>query len=559
VERTPVFQRGVTDEDKVGRFVAGSSVAFLATVLSGTLSFVWAFTMSRILGPAGFGIAKPFLDIFWILTMSVSLGVPQAMITFISKNHQSDPEEARMVMAEGTRVLFITAFLFAFAAGILVTFIGGSMSSQMKILSWLMIAAVIFRQMYFSMFGTLGGYQTIDLVAMCNISFPLSMLSGSVIMVKKAKKLGYGPGEMVVACAAGIPFGAGVQYVVSHIVSVRGGLSVGGMFRWGNELKGRGIKLLAFGWKAAVASIAGSSVSFISPALVSIMAYRIGCFGPTVEINARNAGFFSVGYTFAMAPMLIVGMIYSLLPAVSEAHSQGNRDLMQKYFDLSMKYAFTIIMLILAVYLTVAGDIVEFFSGPDYPATKLGPLTATLGAGMSACMLMIMLANFLIGIRKPLVPAVVTVVMLSLMAVSFVSTGVTSGSLILIAATFDIVVLAGFVCLVLYVIRLTGLMWPWGKVLRPVAAGLVTAAVISGFPSGSSLLFLPALVVAPPVYLLVLGWTGAIGAPDFEMLRDTLSSTPAGRLMLIVNIAEKIVVAGPLADRKECDKPDVFE
>ncbi len=84
----------------------------MATVVSGMLSFVWTILMQRLLGPGGYGIAKPFIDVFWILSTAVSFGVPQAMAAFISRDHQLAPAEAELVMAEGTRLHFTLGVVF---------------------------------------------------------------------------------------------------------------------------------------------------------------------------------------------------------------------------------------------------------------------------------------------------------------------------------------------------------------------------------------------------------------------------------------------------------------
>ncbi|HOY62912.1 MAG TPA: hypothetical protein PK745_06980, partial [bacterium] len=106
------FKSGDTDREKVGRFVAGSSLLFVVSAASGVMQFAWSATMQRLLGPEGFSLTGPFLNLFWLLSLATSFGVPQAMMTFISDRRHRDSEGAALIMAEGTRLLVAMGALF---------------------------------------------------------------------------------------------------------------------------------------------------------------------------------------------------------------------------------------------------------------------------------------------------------------------------------------------------------------------------------------------------------------------------------------------------------------
>jgi len=544
-----VFQRGDSDTEKVSRFFAGSSALLVASLTSGVLSFAWTVLMSRLLGPEGFGIAGPFMNLFWMLANALSFGIPQAMATFISYCQETDPDEAQRMMTRGTMLLFVIGVSFAAVASATTLAAGaaGSWSSLFSSLAWVMLIALIGRQMYMGMFAIMGGLQRMDILALCNIAYPFMMVGFSGLFVMAVQK--WRPGDMearIVAGAAGIATDATAQYGISVLVIHRAGVSAKSLFIWRGIAHGSG-KLLSFGWAAAVATIAGSSLSFIPPVIISMMARGFETFGATQAQNALNAGFFSSGFTNALAPMLIVGMIFAIVPAISEADASGSRDLMQKYFNLALKYSLTVIFYILSVYAVFAGSIVELFSGPRFPKETMGPLTATLAVGVSLCMLVMLLSNILIGLKRPGAPAIITVIMLiSEVAMIFI-VGRATGLILYAAVAFDISVFIGFAFLVYYLSEKMGLRWPWKSLPRPMAAAVFSAILLSLLPTRGTF-FLLGVAVSFPCYFVVLGLLGGFETSDFDMARETVGSFgKIGKLAsTIFTFAQKAFSISPL-------------
>lgn len=543
-----VFQKSGSDREKVGRFVAGSSVLMLASLTSGVLSFLWTILMSRLLGPEGFGIAGPFVNLFWILATAVSFGVPHAMMTFVSDCHHSDPERARRVMSDGSRLLFVIVAVFSalVAAGVVAARARGAVGPLMAGLAWIMLAALAGRQMYFAFWGAMGGLQRMDLVAVCNMIFPVTMIISSSLFVLAARR--WWPGNVdagILAGTGGFAFGAVVQYAAAHAVAKRGGVAARELYSWRRSGPQGGRRLLSFGWVAAVAMVAASSAQLAAPVVVSFLGHSLGYFGGTDELNAVRAGWFSGGFTYAMAPMLIVGMILAIVPAISEAQAQGNRPLMQKYYDLAVKYALTVMLYAMAVYAAYAGRIVELFSGERFPRGELGPLTVTLAAGMSLCMLNLLAMNVLIGIKRPGAPAVAAVGTLALEVAALAAVGRATGSIMAEALAFDAAALAGVAALTIYLRVGAGLRWPWGAAPRPAAAAAVTALVLAALPSKGPA-FLAGLAASPFIYFAALGLLGGLDTEDLDMARDTLRAGGAGFAARALDLSEKFFALSPL-------------
>jgi stage V sporulation protein B len=545
------YQKCGSDREKVGRFVAGSSALLFASLTSGVLSFVWTVIMSRLLGPEGFGLAGPFINLYWIITASVSFGVPHAMMTFISDCHHSDPERAERMMSEGARLLFAIVAVFAVAAAACVAGARaqGAIRPLTAGLAWIMLAAVVGRQMYYAVFGAIGGMQRMDLLAVCNITYPITMLASSIALVVAVRA--WRPGDAgagVLAGCGGVAIGSLVQYGVANAVAVRGGVAVRKLYAWRGRGGAGARRLLSFGWMAAAAMIAASSMQLIAPVIVSFLAHSLGNFGKTGEINAVRAGWFSGGFTYAMAPMMIVGMMLAIVPAISEAQAQNNRVLMQRYYDLAVKYAMTMIFYALSVYAAYAGRIVELFSGARFPADVMGPLTTALAVGMSLCMICLLAGNALVGLKRPGAAAAVTVTALAVEVAALAAIGRFTGSIAAEAAAFDAVALATAAALIILLRLKSGLRWPWRMLPRPIAASAATAAILMLLTSKGPV-FLAGLAASAFIFFGILGLIGGLDPDDMDMARDTLRSSGAGVLSRAVDLAEKILCLSPLYKR----------
>lgn len=511
---------GKHDGDKAAHFLSGSTALLAASLLSGTLSFAWTVLMSRLLGPEGYGFVGPFLNAFWMLTAALTLGIPHAMATFISDRHHEDPAEAKRVMAQGMWLLFVIAGLFTAAAvaGILTAGAAHRISRLMAALSLVMLAALLGRQFYMGMFAVMAGLQKYTVLAISNSSYSILMLSCSIVFVIAARR--YYPGSTdacIIAGAAGIGAAAVIQYILSLFIVKFAGVSASSLFAW-KSAGGGARRLLLFGLPSAIAMIAGSNLSYIPPVAVSFFAHKFGVFGATQAQNAVHAGWFSGGFTYALAPMLIVGMVFAIVPAVSEAESQGNHALMQRYFDLAVKYCVTIMLYVMSVYVVFAGRIVELFSGGKFPEATMGPLTTTLAAGMCICMMIMLMSNILIGTKRPVAPAVATTVILVAEVAALAAAGVGRSSIFIAAAAFDATVLIGFAFLAVYLKVKVGLSWSWSALPRPLAAGAATALLTKLIPLHGNL-FMIAAAASLPCYFAILYLIGGIKKEELKMFR----------------------------------------
>jgi O-antigen/teichoic acid export membrane protein len=484
------------------------------------------------------------------------------MMTFISDRRHNDPEGAARIMAEGTRLLVAMGALFCgAAAAALVALYGASPAANVYSgLAWLMIVSVAGKQMYMSFFAAAGGIQRMDLLAACNIVFPIAMLGSSIGMVYAVKI--YWPGNQtagILAGAGGVAVASVAQCFVSLAMFRRADLSLKKVFSWRIGW-GESKRLLSFGWVAALAVIAASGVQFLPPAVVSFVAHS-AVFGGAAADKILNAGRFCGAFTYAMAPMLLIGMVMAIVPAISEAESKKNPELMQRYFDLAVKYALSIIMLMVSIYAVYAGTIVELFSGKEYPRQSMGILTLTLFAGMSAGMLTMLVVNVLVGIKKPAVPAAVSLAMTAAVVAALAAAGVYSDSVITAAGAFSATVFMGLAALLYCLKRLGGIKWPWKMVARPAAAAVAAAAALRALPYDSVSLFsvAAACVCGLVFYLVALGLAGGIDSDDFDMARDTFRSSGAGIAVPAIDAMEKFFRLSPLFVRPRAIPAEIPE
>lgn len=539
-----VFQRGADDTEKIGRFVAGSSLALVATVLSGSMSFIWTIVMTRSLGPEGFGLVKPFLDSFWILCGAVSLGIPQAMQALISGYMDKSPQKARAVMADGSRMLFFIGLACCAIALIAAALFKHSFSPLMLKFIILLSAAVMARQMYFAFFGILGGLQRIDIVSTCNLVFPTSMLLSSSLFVYLAAKSGAPLETRVLAGVAGIPTAATIQYIFSLFIAPKSGVRLAEVYSWRTS-HGTAVETATFGWVSSVAMVTLSIVSFIPPVVISQLAYGYGFFGGGAE-SGIQAGYFSGAFAYALAPMLIVGMFFALLPAISQAHADGNHALMQRYFTLASRYTSLVIIYVFAVYYVFAGNIVEIFSGSAFPSESLGTLTFLLATGMGFNMASVFFINLLIGMKRPAVAAIAGTIILATLPPALFIAAKKFDTISAEATAFATVSLGGAILLAILFRKTSRLTLPMSHFLRASAAAALTCAILTLLPGHSTIRVLSGIMASLPAYILLMGWTGGLNSSDYTLMEELLHSETTTIPLRIIKLFRTIATISPL-------------
>lgn len=543
-----VFTTGDSDEDKIGRFIGGSSVSVVSSFVAGIFALGWAALMTHELAKDDYAIVGPYMQVFWILTTLVSFGIPHTLITFISHNVESDFEAAAGIAVQGTKMLFL--FVMGFTAMALAAV---GMFHALNLLNglylWLcliMVVAVFARQMFFAGYSTLAGLQRMDYLSLANIVFSICLPFLSLGLLALARSADPGNSMLEVLAGTGsIGAGAVIACGVSLIIVSRTRIPASTLFSFRVPLT-RFKEILTFGWVANVAVMGNTIVGMAPPIYMSyVMAQGLGWYGPTLLANKEQAGIFSCAFTYAMAPMLVMGLTFALIPAMSEAESQGNRALLNRYFNTSVKYCFSICAMLTAVYAVIIGPFVEFFTGGEYAAHTIHNLTLIMECGVAATALFFLFLSMLIGLKRPDVAAktVLAVILLEVAAMSLA--GRFTASPHLTAAAVALSLGLGDLILLYYLIRRAGLAMNWGLFAPPVVSALATWGACRAAGPDTLLGYALAAALAVPFFFFLDGLLGGIEPSDLSTVRHTLKSLRLGFFCGPVNLAERIFIRSP--------------
>lgn len=547
IQKDSAFTRSSTDSDRLGRFVAGGSAVMIASTVSGLLQFAWTILMTRTLGPAGFGILGPFLNAYWLVATLAMMGVPQAVVTFVAADLDTDRAAAERTIAEGSLLELVLT------SGLLILSVAGGgllyTSGHISLFAWgilvSMALSVIGRHGYYAAFGALTGIQRMDLVAISNALPPVVMLIVSIVFVKWIDPSLRGHfNRRVLLFISPIIITALVASILGILLMKRGGLRAGLLYTIRRPTQWK--KLIAFGWSANVAYLGFMVLTAFTPTVVSLMARQLRWFGPTQAANDNAAGFFSTGYVYAMAPLLIVGLTFALLPAAAEAEASGNRKLLQRYFDVSLRYCCTLMGALLAVYFSLGGRIVRAFSGHSYDEKTMAPLTAILAFGVGISALYLLMTNLLTGIKRPVVPSRTSFVMLIAQWGLFILVGKTTGNILDLATAFAFTMAAGVAALLIYSRIRIGLLIRPAILVIPGATALIVAAIVHTLTPPGFIPMVAAIFLALPAYMLIIGFLGGVDADDLDLLRQTLTAVGGKPLSFLIDLLEKLFRLSPL-------------
>lgn len=542
-----VFTSGESDEDKLGRFIGGSSVSVVSSFVAGLFALGWAALMTRVLGKDDYAIVGPYMQAFWILSTLVSMGVPHTLVTFISHNVETDFDAACDIARQGTRLLLFFALGFCIPAVAAIVFMHFTGVADLYVwLCAIMIVCVFTRQMFFSNYATLAGLQRMDLLSLSNIVFSISLpfLSLGYIVLARAMAPGDSRFE-VLAGVGGIGTASLMSYLVSFLIVNKTRLPARMLLSFRGRLT-RGREILTFGWVANVALMGNTVVGLMPPIYTSYaMAQGLRWYGPTLAANKIQAGIFSCAFTYAMAPMLVMGLTFALIPAMSEAEAQGNKTLLNRYFNTSVKYCFSICAMLTAIYAVVIGQFVHFFTGGEYAVAAVHSLTLVLESGMAAAALFFLFLSMLIGLKRPAVAAKTVVFVILLEVAAMTLAGRFTGDLVITAAAVAVSLAVGDAILLYYLITQARLRMDWGLFFPPVVSALaVWAACRAAMPEGI-LGFFVACFLGIPLFFLVDGLLGGISRSDLVTVRSTLQSLRLGFLTSLVDLAERIFNLSP--------------
>lgn len=540
-----VFTSCDSDSDKLGRFIGGGSVAIVSSVIAGVFALLWTVIMTRMLGKDDFGILGPYLKMFWILTMLTSFGLPPTLMTMVSQNHIKDFPASKRIAAEGNRLLFIIGAIFCILPALtaVAAKLTGSLTSLAFALILIMAAAVISRQMFLGVHASMTGIQRMDLVGFISIAFAFTLPVSSLLFLMISQNIAHGQllKELrIISGAAGIGVSSIISWSLALIVTRRAAIKPADLYNWKNTSPAESKAILKFGLVTFIAIFAFTLVQLLPEVWFSyVMVHTLRWFSP------EFAGVFSAASTYAMAPALIIGITFALIPAMSEADEHGNKPLMNQYFNVSLRYCFSLIAMITALYASAAGPLVSALTGGNYSAAQMHNITFNLEIYAGVTNLFFLLFSMIVGLKKPAVVAAVSSVIVVLQIIGMSIAGKLTQDINTVAWSMITVILIGILSLLVYLIKGIGLKLNFAIFIVPLASAAIAWAAAIPLPK-SGLSLLATFPLVPFVFFLATGMLGGITCEDLNIIRQTLASLRLGFLTPVIGLLEKLFSISPL-------------
>lgn len=542
------FTRGSTDEEKVTRFISGGAVSIVATIIGGLFGgALWLIAMNRLLGPKDFGILGPIFNSFFMFCTIISLGIPQTITTYVSHHYETDISEAKKFIKEGIKFIFLIGFVFIVISTCLVILFYSLGKINLLWTSLLITVAlgITINLFFWGINSVLNGFQRLDYVSLGNMIFPIGMFISSLgLVIILQKTQGKESIWDVVGASAGMGIGAMVAFICALILIQKTlVISIKELFSW-RKSYGLFRKIISFGGLSALALV-GFSVLNLSPPQLVLLCAKFHWYGETLKENLIQSGYFSTAMMYASAPLMIMGLVFALIPAISEAEGKGRLDLMQKYFNLTLKFTFVCIIGIIAIlYSVLAGEIVFLLSGAEFPASTMGPITTVVSIGMAFIALNFLLINLYIGIKRPYIAALIVIICIFLEISIIIILSYLFKSILAAAAGLIIATAVGTFLMFRYLVKNVGLTIPIWALIPSLLAGLGTMIIIYFLPKKEIMVILD-IIIAIIIYFLLYAFFGGWAAEDFKMFKDTLIALNLKSLIPILNKLESILTKSP--------------
>jgi O-antigen/teichoic acid export membrane protein len=403
-KKISVFEKATTDREKSERLVAGSIFSMLATIFGGAFMTAWMISTTQLLGPKDFGIFGPIFQSFWAVATLISLGINVSITTFVAHHWEKEKEEARKFSADGSKLMLIIGA----AVSVLVILILLYLLFTNYITSfyfWLILVytlGIFFNLQFWAIQGILLGVQRTDYYALGNFLFPTMNFIFSLILILLSQKI-FGKESQIdiISATSGLLFGGFFGSILAMFLLKKVDVETYKVLYDFSKIYNLFKKIIKFGGISTIANLNYTIFNSISCVIVGILATKFGIFAENHSLNLKQSGYYSASYLYASAALMIMGLAYPLISAMSEAEAQGKRELMQHYLDLILKVSFAIITGVFIFYASVGGEIVHFLAGKEYPIEEVKGITIIISLGICFLSLFYLLLNIFFGVKRP--------------------------------------------------------------------------------------------------------------------------------------------------------------
>lgn len=513
-KKSSIFAKAETDKEKANRLVAGSIVSMLATIFGGAFMAAWMISTTQLLGPKDFGIFGPIFQSFWAVATLISLGINVSITTFVAHHWEKEKEEARKFSADGSKLMLVIGGGISLLV-ILILFLLWMTNYIDSFRFWLLfvyILGIFLNLQFWAIQGIILGVQRTDYYALGNFLFPTMNFTFSLSLILLAQKIFGKESQMdIISATSGLLFGGFFGTILALFLlkkideetyrEIYDFSKIYHLFR----------KIITFGGISTIANVNYTLFNSISCIIVGILAGKFGIFAANHSLNLKQSGYYSASYLYASAALMIMGLAFPLISAMSEAEAQGKRELMQHYLDLILKFSFPIIIGVFIFYASVGGEIVSFLAGKEYPISEVRGITIIVSLGICFLSLFYLLLNVFFGVKKPQYGAVsITVALIiqvvGLFSLVFLFKNTISAGFVLTFSSFIAMVIS-----IYYLVKYVNLKIKPILYIAPLLSAVPAFIIANLFVSKQgSVFFIPKFFLCAAVLLIIYGMIYAI-------------------------------------------------
>ena len=497
-----IFGELMGNSDKSSKILKGSFLMMISYLFFRVGGYLYRFILSRMLGPAGYGLVgltTPFQGIFQVLSAG---GFPPAISKFVAQHNAVGEEDiARQVIITSLKFMMIAGTLFGLLIFFSADWIAHFWFHKPAMVYPLQAVALItpFSVIVGAFRGAFQGVYKMELVVASRAVEQVFMIGMAVVFVS----IGF--------YAAGAVLGTAFGFIASSIVS----LILFKKYVWVHFPK----PATKISFKDELILLRTLLVFSIPVAITALSEMAIYDVGPLVigrYLPAEDAGYYTTADPIARLPLIIsLSVAAVILPAASEAASLKDKKLLETYITQSYRYVVLLVFPLCVGIALFAQPLLSLLFGSDYifGAQALRILVI----GMTFYTLFMVSSSIVQGIGHPRLPMVIMIV----------GTVLNIGLNFLMVPLYGIVGAAIATTIVAFLI-MSAILW---KTLQITDVGLpyldFAKIGISSAIMGLPLLLLPqtylglfaAIIIAPVIYLIVFAIIGGFAKKDVQILR----------------------------------------
>jgi O-antigen/teichoic acid export membrane protein len=500
-KKISVFREAPTDEAKSKRFSLGALLSFLGLSLGGVLTAGWTVVMTRLLGPADFGILGPIFQAFWLLTLIATVGIHMAITTYAAHHWENEREKARNFSSDGNKLIFaIGICLLVVSFVILVSlFLLELISGVVAAIGVSLALAIFTNAQFWGINHILLGAQRTDHFSVGHFSAPFGALLSSTLFVILAQwRWGEDSRMDIAGGMLGFAIGGATAWAIARYLLRKTDIGIFKALYDYRKKAGLYKKIIKFGGMTCLAHIGYTFLNTVPMVVVGLFAAR-GVFAATLEESLVISGHFSAAFLYGSIPLALMGITFPIISAMSEAEAQGRKDLVQHYLNKILWASFAILGGVLIVYFFAGGRIAELFAGREFPAERLHPIVVLAALGITFTGLNFVLFNSYIGLKKPNYAAIAMAAGAVLQVIAITAAIRIYGNIIMVSIFFLVASVLTFLITAYFLLPLKLKITPALLIVPAVCALIASVMTQRFFP----LLAMPEIWLIPPFILQI--------------------------------------------------------